>query len=58
MGSLSVIEAKGCRVFHKEVNEAVDDYVAWTSGWVVDFTFHDKVFVSLNCGFSTRAVIH
>jgi len=55
-GSSSVIKAESCRIFCKKMNGIVDDYVAWSSKWIVDVTFHDNVFMGLDSGLFTRAV--
>ena len=54
-GSLSIVKTKGSRVIHKEMDEAVDDDVAWSCGRVIHVTFYDDVFLGLNFSFTTWA---
>jgi len=42
-GSLSIVKAKCTRIICEEVNEVVDDDVAWSSGWIMQVAFHDNV---------------
>jgi len=54
-GTLSIVKTKGSRIICEEVDEAVDDDVAWSCGRVIQVTSHDNVFSSLNFSFSTWA---
>jgi len=54
-GTLAIIKAECTRVVHKEVDKAVDDDVAQSSGGVISVAFHDNVFTSLNLSFATWA---
>jgi len=54
-GTLAIIKAECTRVVCEEVDEAVDDNVAWSSKGVVPVAFHDNVFMSLNLSFFTWA---
>ena len=37
------------------MDEAIDDYVAWSCGGVMSVAFHNDVFSSLHFSFTTRA---
>ena len=54
-GSLPIVKAESSRIVHKKVNEAVDDDITRVSGGVMNVTFHDDVFTSLNFGFTAWA---
>ena len=54
-GSLPIVKAESSRIVHKKVNEAVDDDITRVSGGVMNVTFHDDVFTSLNLSFTTWA---
>ena len=38
------------------MNKTVDDYIAWSSRWVVDIIFHNNMFMSLDSSLSARVV--
>jgi len=52
-GTLSIIKAECSRVVCKEVDEAVNNDVAWLHGGVMYVAFHNNVFSGLNLGFTT-----
>ena len=54
-GSLSIVKVKCTWIICKEVNKANDDDDAWSSGWIMQITFHDNVFAGLNFSFTTQA---
>jgi len=54
-GTLSIVKAKCTQIICEEVNEAVDNDVAWLSGRIMQVTFHDNVFMGLNFSFTTWA---
>jgi len=51
--TLSIVKVKCTQIICEEVNEAVDDDVAWLSRGIIQVTFYDNVFVSLNFSFTT-----
>ena len=54
-GTLSIIKAKCTWIICEEMNKTVNNNVAWLSGGIMQVTFHDYVFTSLNFSFTTWA---
>jgi len=53
--ALTIVKAKYTWIVSEEVNEAVNDDVAWSSREIMQVAFHDNVFMCLNFSVATRA---
>jgi len=52
--ALTIVKAKCTWIVSEEVNEAVNDNVAWSSGGIMQVAFHDNMFMCLNFSMATR----